>query len=78
MKRGFSPCRAAAEIALRGLQLVCVLLFCTLALLLYTETADFQVQIALLHGAGEFCSIGSAALLLTAIGSIIVQDRLGR
>lgn len=77
MKRGL-PCRAAVEIAARGLQLVCVLLFCTLMLLLYTETADFQVQIALLHGADEFCSIGSAAFLLTAIGSVIVQDRLSR
>lgn len=69
------PSYPALVFAMRGLQVVSALLFCTLTLLLYTENADFQAKVAYLHAARELLSVGAAALLLVGLGSLFIHDR---
>ena len=75
MKRKVKPNALALELARRGLQLVCLLLFCAYIYLLYTENTTFQAKLATLHAAREFVSIGASVLLMSTLASIVVQDK---
>lgn len=71
----FKPNPFALEIAKRGFQLACLLLFCAYTYLLYTENVTFQAKLALMDYAREFCSMGASVLLASTIASIVIQDR---
>ena len=65
----------AWEVVIRALQLSCVLLFCAFALLL--EAGVFRAETSYLHNlADELIALPQAILLIAAIASAVIEERV--